>query len=40
MEQIYQMDTNEELALERELKQLLEVTLRLECELSNLVSRN
>jgi hypothetical protein len=40
MEQGYKMSLNEEAALERELTQLLEVTLKLECELESVVSRN
>jgi hypothetical protein len=39
MEQMYQMDACEEATLERELNQLLEVTLKLECELEAVVSR-
>jgi hypothetical protein len=40
MKQKTQMEKNEELALERELNQLLEITLKLECELEAAVSRN
>ena len=40
MEQRYEMEISEEVAVERELNHLFEVTLRLECELEAVFSRN
>jgi len=40
MEQRYKMDAGEEAILEKELNQLLKITLQLECELEAVISKN